>query len=140
MINLINVQFDHCSISTLVKKTKKIKWRINRFYRFSVNLFEVSVDQMESMSSPEDPDVRHDADAGQNESHFLKDKNESHFLKEFLKHRCKDMENLGTLLLYVFGMFFKTIKPRRNAGEIFAKGVERTTAKIFLSERDQSSL
>jgi hypothetical protein len=42
-----------------------------RFYRFSVDLFEVRVDEVNSVSAPEDSNVRHHTHAGQNESHFL---------------------------------------------------------------------
>ena len=48
-----------------------MKQFVNRIYRFSVDLVEVRVDEVNSVSAPKDSNVRHHAHAGQNESHFL---------------------------------------------------------------------
>ena len=48
-----------------------MKQFVNRIYRFSVDLVEVRVDEVNSVSAPKDSNVRHYAHAGQNESHFL---------------------------------------------------------------------
>ena len=42
------------------------------FYRFSVDFVEMSIDQMNSLSTSEKPDIRHQADPSKNKRHLLK--------------------------------------------------------------------